>query len=306
MRSAKLLCALLCALPAVASAQTTEKKLVKNADPQYLNQPPPGMTAQVFAPGIVSNKDVYEYSNSFSKDGKEFFWAVIENNKPHIRYVRLGKDGWTQPVKVVHDPQYEHNDPFLSPDGQKLFFISDRAIDGKGPKKDFDIWYVKREKNGWSAPINAGPEINSDKNEYYMSFTKGGKMYFSSNRGTDQAHDKNYDVYTVSAAGDAFTNRQKVSSAVNSEHYEADVFVSPYEQYVIFCGERPDGQGEGDLYISFRDEKGGWLPAKNMGPAINTKAYEFCPFVSADGKYLFFSRSGDIFWISADVIKSLK
>ncbi|RRB02553.1 TolB family protein [Larkinella rosea] len=274
----------------------------------YLNQKPPGLVAEVFAPGAVSAKDKYEYGSVFSKDGKEFYYAVIINKKPQIRLIRFENNHWTEPAIVLASDQYEYNDPFLSPDGTKLFFISDRAADGKGAKKDFDIWYINRTKTGWDSSriISAGKFINAGKNEYYMSFTKDGTMYFSSNRGTGQANDNNYDVYSSRFSKGEFQPAQKLDGAVNSDHYEADVFVAPDESYLIFCAERPDGLGKGDLFISFKDAKGGWQKAKNMGKTVNTDQYEFCPFVSSDGKYLFFSRDGDLFWISSEVINALR
>jgi len=273
----------------------------------YLNQPPPGLASKVFAPGTVSLKDHYEYGSVFSNDSREFYYAVIINGKPQIRCIRFENNAWTAPKTVISSDKYEYNDPFLSPDGQRLFFISDRAADGTGPKKDFDIWYIERKNDGWSdAPVNAGPGINTAKNEYYMSFTNDGTMYFSSNGGTDAANDKNYDVRFSKYSGGQFQPSQKLSTAVNTEHYEADVFVSPDEQYLIFCTERPGGLGKGDLYISFKSKTGEWQPAKNMGPAVNSEGYEFCPFVSSDGKYLFFSRDGDIFWVNAEVVEGLR
>ena len=75
---------------------------------------------------------------------------------------------------------------------------------------------------------------------------------------------------------------------------------------MIYCAERPDGYGKGDLYISFKDANGQWTKSKTMGNTINTKGYEFCPFVTADGKYLFFSRDGDIYWVDAKIINQVK
>lgn len=273
----------------------------------YLNQRLPGLVPTLFAPNLISSKNQYEYGSTFSKDGTEFYYAVIINNKPQIRWSRFVDNAWTTPQAVIASNAYEYNDPFLSPDEKRLYFISDQAKDGKSEKKDFDIWYLDRQKDGWSQiPVNAGPAINTKKNEYYMSFTKAGSMYFSSNGGTDQATDQNYDIRISPFSKGAFEPSSKLIDAINSEHYEADVFVSPDEQYVIFCSERPGGLGKGDLYISFKDNSGKWQKAKNMGDVVNTEGYEFCPFVTGDGKYLFFSRDGDIFWISATVIESLK
>ncbi|TLV03936.1 PD40 domain-containing protein [Dyadobacter luticola] len=277
------------------------------AKSMYLNQNPPGQTAAVFAPGLVSSKEHYEYGSTFSKDGKELFYAVIINDKPQIRCIKFEENAWSAPKTIIGSDKYEHNDPFLSPDQNRLYFISDRAMDGKGEKKDFDIWYIERTSDGWSdKPVSAGPGINTPKNEYYMSFTNDGTMYFSSNGGTDMATDKNYDIKSAKYSKGEFQSSVKLPKEINTEHYEADVFVSPDEQYVIFCTERPGNFGKGDLYISFKTKTGEWLPAKNMGNKINNEGYEFCPFVTSDGKYLFFSRDGEIFWISASVIDSLR
>lgn len=274
---------------------------------RYLNQNPPGRIPIVFAPDVVSLKDHYEYGSVFSSDGTEFYYAVIINKKPQIRCIRFENNVWSAPKTVIGSDRYEYNDPFLSPDEKRLYFISDRAVDGQGEKKDFDIWYIERQKNAWSTvPVNAGPGINTGKNEYYMSFTKEGTMYFSSNGGTDHSTDKNYDIRFSPSVRGKFQPSQPLPPAVNTAHYEADVFVSPDEQYVIFCAERPDGFGKGDLYISFKSKTGAWQKAKNLGSVINTDAYEFCPFMTSDGKYLFFSRDGDIFWVDATVIETLK
>lgn len=47
-------------------------------------------------------------------------------------------------------------------------------------------------------------------------------------------------------------------------------------------------------------------PAINMGPPIHTEEREFCPFVSRDGKCLFFTRTGKIFWVHTHYIDQLK
>ncbi|MDO1447359.1 hypothetical protein Q0590_13910 [Rhodocytophaga aerolata] len=301
MKSILLLSMLLLFVSRLCLGQTAANTAIS-----YLNQEPPGLTPKLFAPGIVSLKDRYEFGSVFSHDGKEFYYAVEIAQRPHIEYMKFENNKWREPVKLLSSDKYGYNDPFLSPDEQKLFFISDQAMDGKGDKKDIDIWYVQREKNGWSKPINAGKEINSAHNEYYISFTKEGTMYYSSNKEAEDVKSKKYDIYHSPFVKTAFSSSTKLGSAINTDHYEADVFVSPEEDYLIYCAERPDGYGRGDLFISFKDAKGQWTKAKNMGNAVNTQGYEFCPFVTADGKYLFFSKDGDIYWVDAKVISQLK
>jgi hypothetical protein len=139
------------------------------------------MEAKKFAPDQVSLKSRYEFGSVFSRDGKEFYYAV-EGERPHIEMMKYENDRWSKPVKILSSDKYGYNDPFLSADEQRLYFISDQAFDGQGEKKDIDIWYVQRENAGWSKPINAGDQINSTNHEYYVSFTKDGTLYYASNK----------------------------------------------------------------------------------------------------------------------------
>ncbi|OQP53759.1 TolB family protein [Niastella populi] len=276
----------------------------QNPDARYFNEIPPGKTPRVFAPGIVSKTDQFEFGAVFSKDLKEFYYGVEIDGKAETRMIIFENGSWTPPVTILSHNVYSYNDPFLSPDEKKLFFISDQPLNGPGPKKDYDIWYIERQSGHWSEPINAGSNINSDKNEYYISFSKNGTMYFSSNMG-DKEGKKNYDIYSSDFRLGKFQPPVKLSSGVNSSHYEADVFVSPDETYLVFATNRPGGLGSGDLHVSFREPDGTWSVSRPIA-AINTNTNDFCPYVSPDGKYLFYASRGDIYWVSTDVIKKLR
>jgi hypothetical protein len=280
----------------MSHAQDGKKESLK-----YLGQPQPGLAAQLFAPGLVSMDNRYEYGSTFSADGKEFYYCTEVDKKPEIWMIRLVNNSWTNPEKLMTHEKYGYNDPFLSHDGKRLFFISDRALNGQGEKKDIDIWYIERTKAGWSEPINAGREINTDKNEYYISFTNKGTIYFASNGDTTPTNEKNYDIRSAEFTKGKFQPSKKLSSAINTENYEGDVYISPDEMYIIYCSERPNNKGKGDLYISFKNANGQWTPSKHM-ESISTEAYEFCPFVTNDQKFLFFTRSGEIYWVSAEII----
>lgn len=270
----------------------------------YLGQSSPGLTPEVFAPGIISKENEFEFGSVFSADGTEFFYAVDMNGIAEIRYTKLQNAQWISPEKLFYHEEYSYNDPFLSLDEQKLYFISSQPIEGTGAKKDIDIWCAEKQLNGWSNPINVGVTINSDSNEYYISFTDQETLYFSSNIQATQRGD--YDIYAARQINGQFQTPQRLSGSVNTPNYEADVFVAYDESYLIFCSQRPGSYGRGDLYISFKQEDGSWTTAKNMGGAINTPNYEFCPFVTKDGKYLFYSGNQDIYWVSAEVIDQLR
>jgi len=274
-------------------------------DPNYFDSVPPGTTPAVFAPGKVSTTDQFEFGAVFSKDLREFYYGVEINGKAETRMSKFENGDWTSPIPILFHDVYSYNDPFLTPDEKTLFFISDQPIGGEGPKKDYDIWYVERQSGKWSEPINAGTNINSDRNEYYISFTKNGKMYFSSNVG-DKEGTNNFDIYSSEFDSGGFQPSAKLGAGVNSPHYEADVFVSPDESYLVFAANRPGGLGSGDLYVSFRDADGNWTASRSLGNTINTETDDFCPYVSSDGKYLFYASRGDVYWVSTEVIERLR
>ncbi|SKC83686.1 TolB family protein [Ohtaekwangia koreensis] len=279
-----------------------------NAQPtdiRYLNESPPGTTPKVFAPGKVSTENEFEFGAVFSNDNNTFYYGVEINGKAETRMMKFENGSWNQPVKILFHEVYNYNDPFLTPDNKKLFFISDRPLTGIGPKKDYDIWFIEQQDGKWSEPKNAGKNINSSKNEYYISFTKTGKIYFSSNR-EDHENKNNYDIYSSELKNGEFQPSIKSSPQINTAFYEADVFVAPDESYIVFAANRPGGLGSGDLYVSFRKQDGTWTSSKSLGNAINTETDDFCPYVTADGSYLFYASRGDIYWVSTDVIKKLR
>ncbi|WP_298544190.1 hypothetical protein [uncultured Aquimarina sp.] len=284
-------------LPILGYTQNNKQSLL------YLNQKPPGLQPEIFAPDIISKSSEYEFGSIFSKDGKEFFYGVDVNGKSEIRYTRLEKDSWTTPEIIISDPNFGFNDPFLSPNEYQLYYISNRPVKEKGSEKDYDIWYSEKRPYGWSKPKNAGAAINTDSNEYYISFTDSGTMYFSSN---NNSGNDDFDIYASKKINGEFQKPKKLSDAINTKSYEADVFVAPDESYIIFCARRKEGLGRGDLYISFKNEDGSWTTSKNMGASINTKGHELCPFVTKDGKYFFYTSNQDIYWVDASIINQYR
>ena len=272
----------------------------------YMGQTPPGLSPQMFAPNFIST-EAYEFGSVFNSDGTEFYYGVDVNGKPEIRYSQLVNDSWSPPKTILSHGKYSFNDPFLSPDENRLYFISKRALDGLGEAKDVDIWYVEREQDGWSEPINVGPNINSERNEYYISFTNDGTMYFSSNiNAPEERSQYDYDVYSSTFVDGAFQKAIALSDSVNTPAYEADVFIAPDESYIIFCATRTEGLGRGDLYISFKKPNGTWSKSRNMGAPVNTPHHELCPFVTKDGKYLFYTSNQDIYWVSTEIFNEIK
>lgn len=68
--------------------------------------------------------------------------------------------------------------PALTPDGNRMYFVSDALPGGLGGK---DIWYVEWKEGKWGQPINAGELVNSAGDEMFPYIRENGELYFASN-----------------------------------------------------------------------------------------------------------------------------
>lgn len=270
---------------------------------EYLGQKPPGTTPEIFAPGIVSTPQG-EFNAAFSPDGKEFYFSVNEpSGRETMKFMMRQNNQWTPPRPAPFVSRQNDCDPFFSPDGRRLYFISTRPKKNRTDSRDWDIWYVERTVADWSEPINIGPPVNSDVDEYYVSLTKDGTIYFASNRAGGLG---SFDIYRSRFVDGQYAKPENLGAAINTKYLEHDPFIAPDESYILFTSvDRPGGFGRGDLYISSRRNDGTWSEAKNLGKDFNTSGYDFCPIVSPDGKYFFFTKRGDIYWVRIEAILKL-
>ena len=251
---------------------------------------------RLFAPGIVSTKDD-ESGVTFTPDGKTCYFTMkspstISNSFLLICVSHLVNSRWSSPEIAPFSGTSKDFNPMVSPDGNKLFFISNRPVDGQR-KSDTDIWVMKRFGDGWSEPANLGEPVNSKGLELGCSVTLDGTLYFSSTGETG-----NPDIYCSRLKDGKYQKPERLDDAINSDASEGDPFIAPDESYLIFASTgRSGGLTEagasaeyprGDLYISYRKD-GKWTPAKSLGSAVNSTAEESGPFVSGDGKMLYFS-----------------
>ena len=119
------------------------------------------------------------------------------------------------------------------------------------------------------------------------------------------------DIYYSRKTESGFSEPIHLGPEINSEYSEGDVCIAPDESFMIVNSSgRPDDLGNSDLYISFKEEGGSWTELKNMGIPINSPETDYCPTLSPDGKYLFFTSkrtgNGDIYWVDAKIIEELK
>lgn len=101
-----------------------------------------------------------------------------------------------------------------------------------------------------------------------------------------------------------------LSAAINTGKWNAHPFIALDESYIIWDGEREDGYGDSDMYISFKQSDGSWGPAINFGDEINTDGEDGGGYVTPDGKYLSYcprcKPPYDRMWVDAQIIADLR
>ena len=259
---------------------------LKEIKGEYLGQQKPGVSPQIFAPGFIST-NLGERDAAFTPDRKEFYYSLWTGSFGVILFTKETESGWDNPEIVSFSHDYSNIEPFITNDGKKLFFSSNRPIENTGEVKDYDIWYVTRTDSGWSEPINVGSPVNSKADEFYPSIADNSNIYFTAQ--TDKSLGSE-DIWISKFEEGKYSEPENLGENVNSKTDEFNAFIAPDESYIIFSNwGRKDGPGGGDLYISFKDENRNWLPSKNLGENINSPQLDFCPYITKDGKYFFFT-----------------
>ena len=243
----------------------------------------------VFGDGIISTGD-FESHPAFTPDGLTLyflkstptfsFWTIVVS-----RFV----DGrWTMPEVAPFSGRYSDADPFITADGKKFYFISNRPAPGK-TTRDLDIWVMDKTENGWSEPRNLGQSVNSDANEWYPTLSSDGTLYFGSGRAGGKGAT---DIYRSQFVNGNYGQPENLGDAINSEFDEYEPLIAPDQSFLIFMAAgRPDCLSRsGDLFLSYR-QGGTWTRAINLGNEVNSPQNEYSPKISPDGKYFFFASA---------------
>jgi len=199
--------------------------------------------------------------------------------------------------------------PAFSPDGTQLYFKAPAHL------KEQDIYSIKKEGENWSEPIRIDIITSNPELKYLHgpSVTTNGTLYFFSYaEGLGSRND--FGIYRSELINGEYAKPELLPSSINKGE---DVltwtpYISPDESYLLFSSSRSTPDDDfGDIFICFRRSDGSWTEAISLGAGINTTSQERFPWMSPDGKYLFFTRwvspgNEDVFWVSAGIIDNLK
>jgi hypothetical protein len=265
------------------------------ADPAPATPPsgaPPEAT--MVGDGVISTRD-YEQGSSFTADGRVMFFTkrtMWPSYASVICEAHLVAGHWSEPVVLPFSGDDFDGDPFVTPDGKRLYFASRRSVDGR-VHRDRDIWFADRTSSGWSAPRRLPSPVNSDADESYPVIVRDGSLYFTSSPRDSTAH--NLDIYRAQWLGDHFAPPEELSGDSDRVDGRVQAYVSPDESFMVFVAFRDDDTkteagiySPGDLYVSER-VNGAWPRGRHLPAPINSAAGERAPMVSADGRSLYFT-----------------
>ena len=248
-----------------------------------------GYSQELFLEGLISTP-FKERDMTISKEENHLLFSIHSYNEDVRMIVEMRKENgsWSVPSVVSFSGSYKDIEPMFAPDNKRLFFASDRPMFEGDASNDYNIWVVERKANGWGIPSPLDSLINTEGDEFYPSVTKNGTIYFTATRKEGIGKE---DIYYSKFESNAYSKPVCLDTAINSATYEFNSFIDPDEKFILFSSyQRADGLGGGDLYISYQ-KNGKWQPAKHLKEGVNSTNLDYCPFVSADGKTLYFTSN---------------
>jgi hypothetical protein len=254
----------------------TQKKSLFECD--YLGQEIPGDIPLKFAPGIVSTDDD-DSCFEISASGKE----IVFSREMKIYVIKKDQNMvWSSPTPLP----FSGGETSFSKDGKKIYFNSRDNF--PGAKIPENVWVTQKLNDRWDKPFPLGEPV-TNQTVHAPSVAGNGNIYASG-------------IIRLKFIDSKYQPPEQFRPAIKGHH----PFISADESYMIF-DKRPMIEGNpADLYITFRNSDDTWTEPVRLGEQINTSAMEGNAFVTPDGKYMFFTRKFDVYWVKADFIGQIK
>jgi outer membrane protein OmpA-like peptidoglycan-associated protein/tetratricopeptide (TPR) repeat protein len=171
--------------------------------------------------------------------------------------------------------------PVVTADGRQLYYMEQL--------KFYDaVMFSMMPDSAWNGPENLTPSVRSDGDHLLTGVSADGNYLLLCLNDVYA----NGEIYGISRNGDEWGKLELLNSNINTRFNESHASLSPDGRTLYFTSDRPGGFGGLDIYKSEKDDRGTWGRAVNLGPLINTPLNEETPFVTPDGKTLFFSSQG--------------
>ena len=259
----------------------------------WLGQTPPGDEPVLFAPRIVSTH-LFNRDLVMTRDGGEIWFGFGAGGTLGIAVTRIEGGQWTEPEIATFStfPQYADFEPALSPDGNRIYFLSNRPPPGR--EAEFEpgwgfqhIWYSDRTAEGWTVPKLLPPPVTTDEYQFYPSLTREGVLYYTSSSPGGKPI-----TMRAEPEGEFFGAPEPLDADWNRNGSPYNCFIDPHDRFILICMAWEGSIGAVDYWVSFRGEGNTWSEPVNLGERVNLPgAQASSASLSPDGRYLFFATS---------------
>jgi Tol biopolymer transport system component len=148
---------------------------------------------------------------------------------------------------------------------------------------------VKTASDPWGPPVNLGPTVNSSAWDSCPSISADGLSLFLESNRPGGIGDQDIWVTSRPTPDGDWGPPVNLGPTVNSSAWDSCPSISADGLSLYFCSYRPGGSGNCDLWVVTRATVSDlWGQPVNLGPRVNSSAWDSCPSISADGLRLFF------------------
>ena len=216
-----------------------------------------GNVRSINADGI--NTAYHEATVAITNDGKTIYFTRDNLNKrnkldsdkkgtTHLKIYKatLDNENWKDIEELeFNDDEFSTGHPVLSPDNTKLYFVSDREVDGAQGQTDIYVVDILEDGNDYSEPRNLGPTINTPGREMFPFIAKDSTMYFSSDGFVNLGL---LDIYKTNFLKDSNAKPENLGAPFNSGHDDFAIYIDSDTETGYFSSNRPGGKGNDDIY----------------------------------------------------------
>ncbi len=271
------------------------EKAVENIDPR--NRRPTFRSTQAPLDALFHLGNAYHVNYRF-REALEIYSRFRDKMTPsvynadvvdaHIEATLNAIESVDQPIFFIEEnlgerinTRFSETNPVVSANEEVLVFTRELPFyDG--------IFFSERTDQGeWSWPLEITSRLGSDGDFYPVSLSSDGRELY-----LYKSDDLVGNIYVSRYSEDKWSAIEKLNDNINSGYWESHASISASGDTLYFASNRPGGFGGLDLYYSVRDERGKWGPAINLGKEINTPYNEDTPFISGNGRTLYFSSHG--------------
>jgi len=214
------------------------------------------------------------------------------------------------PLNYLVNTSYKEFGPMPTKDGTRLYFSRQGHPENTGGSNDEDIWYSEFDEvnQSWTKAINMGPPLNTVGPNFITGVgIKGDTLLLGNIYGKHGKMSAGLSISLRVGNQWSFPQPVKVSDDYNLSS-KTGYDLSHDRNALIIAQEKVDSKGGLDLYVSFRDPDAKYpfsgKESVNLGPVINTFGDETSPWLSYDGRTLFFSSNGHNGYGSLDIFMS--